>query len=304
MVACTVVGTSDGPRSVLVEDGINHIYCTVVFLLIYFFSMSSRVWWVLLTLQWLLVAGRLSTRAAIERQAGILHLVAWTPPAVLTISILIGRSVDADELTGVCHVGGAQSRLLLVTAPLAAFLVAASTLLVAGFVRRGQVRRRRPDPLEASINRIGVFSMLYIATATVELASYFYQHFAASSDDGIQFSSAVVMTQIVCNLIVGCTSGVWIWSENTLHSWKTLFERLCYRGSSSSGGCGINKVAIVSGQPLRHTDVPSGTSKNHDRADLPSACYHRHQYYHHHCHYHHHAGGKTRRTLPSTVRRQ
>lgn len=44
-------------RQYLVQ-GVEQVSCTMLFMMIYFFSMSSSIWWVVLTLTWFLAAGK------------------------------------------------------------------------------------------------------------------------------------------------------------------------------------------------------------------------------------------------------
>lgn len=46
-------------RKYLVQ-GVEQVSCTMLFMMIYFFSMSSSIWWVVLTLTWFLAAGKLT----------------------------------------------------------------------------------------------------------------------------------------------------------------------------------------------------------------------------------------------------
>ncbi len=39
-------------------QGVEHVSCTLLFMMIYFFGMSSSIWWVVLTLTWFLAAGK------------------------------------------------------------------------------------------------------------------------------------------------------------------------------------------------------------------------------------------------------
>jgi len=284
-IACALVDTPDGPRSVLVHVGINHTNCILVFLLISFFSTTSCVWWVLLTLQWFLVVGMYRTREAMERHSEFLHVVAWTLPAIQSIAMLMDRSVDADELTGVCQIRGARNHLLFVIAPLASFLVVGAAFLAAGFI----TVCRDVRSLETLTVRTGIFSVLYIVPAGMLLACYCYEQVAknaASSEDEVQLSCAVSMLEIACSLIGGITSGVWIVTRKTTHSWKMLCKRLCKRlcsGRPSSGSSNVVTMTLSG-----YTHAPYKSSPGHDQP--PSApCHRPYQgcHHHHHHHYHH-----------------
>lgn len=51
--------------------------CTLVFLLIYFFGMSSSIWWVVLAFTWFLAAGLKWGNEAIAKHSTYFHLGKW-----------------------------------------------------------------------------------------------------------------------------------------------------------------------------------------------------------------------------------
>lgn len=77
-----------------ITQGTKHEPCTIIFMLLYFFSMASSIWWVVLTLTWFLAAGLKWGHEAIEANSQYFHLAAWAVPAVKTIAILSLGKVD------------------------------------------------------------------------------------------------------------------------------------------------------------------------------------------------------------------
>lgn len=75
MVPTIVQGTKSAP-------------CTIMFIGLYFFTMASSLWWVILALTWFLAAGLKWSHEAIEANSQYFHLAAWAIPAIKTISIL------------------------------------------------------------------------------------------------------------------------------------------------------------------------------------------------------------------------
>lgn len=69
-------------------------WCTVLFMVSYFFSTASSVWWVVLTLTWFLAAGLKWGHEAIEANSHYFHLAAWTVPAAKTITVLAMGKVE------------------------------------------------------------------------------------------------------------------------------------------------------------------------------------------------------------------
>jgi len=217
--------------------------CTIIFMMLYFFSMASWLWWVVLTVTWFLSAGMKWGNEAIERNAHYFHLVAWTIPAIKTIVLLAFGQIDGDPLAGVCVAGGSDIIWLraLVLVPLCIYLAVGTCFLLAGFVALCRIRTvmkhdgTRVDKLEHLMIRIGIYSVLYMVPATVVIACYFYEQFLrihwsyhwyavhagfASSQSNSVPDFMVFMIKYLMVLIVGIMSGFWIWSGKTLLSWQ------------------------------------------------------------------------------------
>ncbi|OWF35419.1 frizzled-5-like [Mizuhopecten yessoensis] len=218
--------------------------CTVVFLLLYFFGMASSIWWVILSFTWFLSAGLKWGQEAIANYSQYFHVAAWLIPSVMSIAVLFKSSVDGDPIAGVCYVGNQNIDNLrgFVLAPLFIFLILGTSFLMAGFVSLFRIRsvikaqgRGKTDKLERLMIRIGVFSVLYTVPATIVIACYFYeQHLKEQWEKSLvcpcyQGASkpeySVFMLKYFMCLVVGITSGFWIWTGKTVDSWKKFFYR-------------------------------------------------------------------------------
>ncbi|KAJ3590898.1 hypothetical protein NHX12_008846 [Muraenolepis orangiensis] len=184
---------------------------------------------------------------AIEMHSSYFHIAAWAIPAVKTIVILIMRLVDADDLTGLCYVGNLQQEALVgfVVAPLATYLLIGTLFICAGLVALFKIRSNlqkdgaKTDKLERLMVKIGVFSVLYTVPASTVIGCYLYQlshwgEFGSAARDSYVASE---MLRIFMSLLVGITSGMWIWSAKTLHTWQRCSARLLRdgRGAARAG---------------------------------------------------------------------
>ena len=254
---CTDRFREDGYRTV--AQGTKREGCTILFMVLYFFGMASSLWWVVLSLTWFLSAGMKWGHEAIEAHSQYFHLAAWAVPAVKTITVLAMGRVDGDLLTGVCYVGVQDVGALrgFVLAPLFVYLFVGTSFLLAGFVSLFRIRTimkhdgTKTEKLERLMVRIGVFSVLYTVPATVVIACYFYEqafrphwettwrqqtckrlavpcprHDAAAAAAPLRPDFAVFMIKYLMTMIVGITSGFWIWSGKTLQSWRRFYRRL------------------------------------------------------------------------------
>ncbi len=86
-------GTIDGGRAYLIAGGLDNAKCVLTFIVLYYFSIASELWWLMLTLTWYLSAGRKWVPEGIDACSSYLHFVAWGVPALLSIAVLITRKV-------------------------------------------------------------------------------------------------------------------------------------------------------------------------------------------------------------------
>uniref|UniRef100_A0A0X3PUU1 Frizzled-8 n=1 Tax=Schistocephalus solidus TaxID=70667 RepID=A0A0X3PUU1_SCHSO len=237
--------------------------CTSVFLLTYFFGMAASVWWVVLTVTWFLAAGMKWGNEAISKYTQIFHFISWVLPAVQTGIVLMFRAVDGDPVAGLCSVGATNDANLAfhVLLPLVVYTIIGTFFLFAGFIALCRIRRVikfqvpigvRTDRLEKLMIKLGIFGLLYTVPAVVVIAclSYELQHRSLwqlgvacscqlKQSAGIPTDQsakelpawhppvpeyAIFMLKYFMSLIVGITSGFWIWSGKTLASWR----RVCF----------------------------------------------------------------------------
>lgn len=252
-VVCNGMFYPDGYKTLV--QGTKKEGCTILFMMLYFFSMASSIWWVILSLTWFLAAGMKWGHEAIEANSQYFHLAAWAVPAIKTISILAIGQIEGDLLSGVCYVSLSNLDPLrgFVLAPLFIYLFIGTSFLLAGFVSLFRIRTimkhdgTKTEKLERLMVRIGVFSVLYTVPATIVIACFFYEQAFRPHWERTWLSQncrslaipcpvhhgprmtpdfTVYMIKYLMTLIVGITSGFWIWSGKTLHSWHKFYTRL------------------------------------------------------------------------------
>ena len=240
----------------LLNQGTENASCTVVFMIIYFFLMAASIWWVILTLTWFLAAGLKWGHEAIEASSQYFHAAAWAIPAAKTIAILAMNKVDGDALSGICFVGGNNVGALqgFVIVPLLVCLILGTFFLFAGFIALIRIRKvlkddhsMRTDKLTRLMIRIGIFSVLYSLPAIIVIACLFYEQSYKDTWNNSWIEAYMTMLEDCDNkeckdfigaarpdfavfiikylmlLMVGITSGFWIWSGKTIQSWKMFY---------------------------------------------------------------------------------
>lgn len=257
-ISCTK--DSGSGLDILIQEGLDNTDCAISFLLQYFFGTASAVWWVMLTLTWLLAAGCKWSHEAIQRRSCCYHSIAWLIPAILTVIVLVIRDVDADELLGMCGVGNQKTSTLIAFAivPNSIFLVLGAFFLLAGLFALMKIRRHvksdgvKTDKLEVLMVRIGVFSVLYIVPAACVIACNLYEVMNRESwhkrHQPRNPDIELFMLKTFMSLVVGITSGVWIWSVKTLQSWRNFCDRsFCRTGGARPVGTGAAGGAVATG---------------------------------------------------------
>lgn len=237
--------------------------------------MASSVWWCIVSLTWFLAAGLKWGSESISHYRLYFHLTAWSLPLIQTLAILAQSLVDADPLTGLCGVGNlrVQTLRLYLLTPSTAYLLVGITFLAAGFVSlfrirtllirkqqqrniNGESNTKKAHKLEKLMIRIGVFSILYTVPATCVIACQFYEHVyrdewektaicrnlgedvcsTSTSSYGLKPAFAVFVLKYFMSLVVGVTSGFWIWTGKSFNSWRVFFlnRRFCFLPSSNN----------------------------------------------------------------------
>lgn len=165
---------------------------------------------------------------------------------------------------GVCFTGLSDRTSLIgyIVAPQVVFLSLGTIFLVAGFISLFNIRNAikhagtKTNKLEKLMVRIGIFSVLYTVPAVIVIACNVYEllnretwmqqfRLKACLDFTLRrFISCPVtdyekmltlkgpdftwfIFKYLGYLIVGITSGFWIWSNKTVSSWAAFFSRIC-----------------------------------------------------------------------------
>nr|CAB3247779.1 Fz3/6 frizzled 3/6 [Phallusia mammillata] len=282
--------------------GAHRRICTVLFMILYYFTVNGAIWWLILTITWLLAAGFKWGSEAIEKHWLHYHAVAWSLPAIQTLVVIISNKIEGDNITGVCFVGVYDSTGLryLLLAPMCVYLLVGIILLLTGFFCLNRVRKSLQDDEENKkklakfMLRIGVFSVMFIIPQMCLIIIFVVEdmnrsrweaawyvrscdHYAvpcpASSDPVGKLAAGdprphfmLFMVKYTMMLIVALPPLFWVTSKKTMKSWKGFFSNV---GSSNNTSFNTTQTRLLNDSNGPHAKdrdaklVTQQTAKDH-----------------------------------------
>lgn len=264
-IACTpLLSSSVGDYNLemikSVTQGSNgNAYCTLMAMILYYFTMAAAIWFVLLTMSWYIQTGPKWSHEGIEKKAHYYHLIAWTVPAIKTIVLVSKNQLEGDQLTGVCYVGLLDRNYLLAYLfwPLCIYLSVGMLFLVIAIfelwkIRLILVKNKDTERQRIVMFKIVLFGTLYIIPNLILITCYLIEYYridnwslswlnrsclnkeygipcpnlSSEEEELYRPSLSLFLIKYLVLLMTGITSGVWIWSNKTLRSWSQFKNRL------------------------------------------------------------------------------
>uniref|UniRef100_A0A0L8FLJ7 FZ domain-containing protein n=1 Tax=Octopus bimaculoides TaxID=37653 RepID=A0A0L8FLJ7_OCTBM len=141
--------------------------CSIIFLLIYYFTMAGVLWFVMLSYAWHTTFKALGTpRDILSGKTAYFHIISWCVPLVLSITCLASSEIDGDYISGICFVGYVNRgiRALFVLVPIAIVLILGLNFMVRSLCTLISVKKETPDfigdkataKIQETIIRIGM----------------------------------------------------------------------------------------------------------------------------------------------------
>lgn len=158
--------------------------CTLQFMVLYFFQMSSMLWWIVMTISFFMIAKLKWAPEAVSSVSRYFHLMSWTIPALLTVYLAVIGNIEGDSLTGTCYASFSdrETTLNFIIIPIFASLIVGSVFLVIGFMALWESREilkreygKQTNQHDRLIVRIGLFSMLFIIFTSILIYCHHYE---------------------------------------------------------------------------------------------------------------------------------
>ena len=221
------------------------VSCTAVFILTYFFTNVSWIWWVVLSINWFLSSGLKWSNDTISSYSQYFHFVAWLIPTIQTMAILAMSAIDGDPVSGLCSVGNHDSNTLtiFVIGPLLIYTMLSLSFFIAGIMAKLKIDNITQNDARNSLkprrflSRVGLFTFILFVPAVSLLGCYFYEHSnkeiweKSVNCECIQGKKRPIfyafLLKYLMSLVVGVIIGLWILNTTTLKAWGSFFKKPC-----------------------------------------------------------------------------
>lgn len=259
------------------EPSGNAMLCNIVFFLVYYFIIAAMNWFVIFNYalyqmifkaignclifftntffkQILIYAGKLQEKS---KKTSHFHLIAWSIPSILWITIMGLGEVDGDSVTGICFVGHVNHVMrgifllvpVFLTLVVGGFFLAKGTCLMTKqkILSRYTVEPDKRKKLQRAIVRMLVCNFLIFVFIVITFLCHFIEFTNSTKWDSslreyiiCLISSTYTDSPMTCkmnhrpsvsyaqlHLLVFFGSGIvmcsWIWTKSTIDSWKRKF---------------------------------------------------------------------------------
>lgn len=158
--------------------------CTLQFMALYFFQVSTMLWWLVMTISWFMIARLRWAPEAVSGMARYFHFGSWTIPALLTIYLSVLGNIEGDSITGTCYVNFSDldSIQAFVMYPTLICVGSGCMFLFLGLKSlwdsRETLRReygKQTDEHYKLIFRLGIFSAFFILFSSVLIICHYYE---------------------------------------------------------------------------------------------------------------------------------
>ncbi|CAH0564180.1 unnamed protein product [Brassicogethes aeneus] len=266
----------NSPMGDVSHDGLSNVNCAFVFLLIYYFGMAANAWWVCLCAWWLARVGLNWSPEKMRSLGSVLHVCAWGFPAALTVSSLVRRDVDSDDLTGTCYIGNRNNTTLLtlVLIPYILYFTYGVCLLILGTIY--VIRKPRvlaAAPLTSSAPRkegdfLGAICALYAIPTFCVMICIYYEYNNRDKWITKERKPALwaFLLKYLMSLFVGVSSIFWIWSSKAITAWKAVLRRL---GPRKQLPLKVQTMPVLRYVPTHQLSSNMSTSSRHSTRSNP-----------------------------------
>ena len=241
-----------------INDGVSYEAgsCVTLAVFLYYTTMASYIWWVILTVTWFMAATLKWAEEAIAKFWLLYHTLAWGLPLILIIFMLAFQTVDGDTVAGICYPGNfnVATSAAGVLMPMFVFIATGTIIFVIGFISLNNIRRQvQDDPVKNTKLKRLILRVLTLALAitipnVILIIVLLFQisqqeqwelHAVCQSAsaeekaelgacDGLHSGPSLMFYIFKYAMWTGvsCSTVIWVISRKTINSYKVLFQDL------------------------------------------------------------------------------
>lgn len=213
-------------ESFLLIDGSGSTLCAATFLLTFCFHMAQNIWWIILCITWTLKVGLKYPEEFLRNKSKYFHILSWGVPCSITVSILVLRKIDVNELTGMCYVGQRLENISemreFIIGPLFTYLTMGVTFLIFGAIfsqkqnTSSEEHSQSPKDEKSFVHfEFGSYAVVHTFFSIYILASYLYEYLnkqnwfiTQTANNGPNFY--VFLLRILMDFFNGIAASMWI----------------------------------------------------------------------------------------------
>ncbi|XP_076056128.1 smoothened, frizzled class receptor isoform X2 [Oratosquilla oratoria] len=271
-----------------------NLSCVAVFICIYYFMIACGMWVIVLTYCWhtsfkSLAAGE--SHEELERRAAYFHLIAWSLPLVLTITLMALAEVRADSMAGICFLStGVHIRVGFLIVPVVLIICTSGYFLIQSLITLVKFKmecsniigEKANSKIVETIVRMGIFTIALVTFTAVTVYCHIYNynnqhHWDAALRSYIMCVSNITVhdgragdgrtscslsTRPSLNLYklhflaffgVGIIMSSWCWTPNSVDAWKRFIRRVA--GISSDEPVRLAKHRVIAHAYAKRNDL-------------------------------------------------
>ena len=229
-------------ESALVADGIRFPLCWLMFSVLYYFTLSSWMWWAVLNLEWLVCSVRSHSIGTKWRICS--HFVSWGVPVVFLTVTLGTKVVGGDPVLRTCWIRK-HNELPFLIIPLLAVVIFSCVVIMIAFSRVTSLQRtfKESHRAQSDIARItgliqvGLYCTVFLLPMGILLCCYWYEYWYREQweqsylecvNNSVTCTTrqrplfTVLMTKFAVSLAMGIISVMWVLRRSSLRAWRKV----------------------------------------------------------------------------------
>lgn len=241
-IICNSAIKNELNESALVVDGLQVPFCIIQFVVTYFFTLSSWMWWALLNLEWMIGSVKSHTIGIKWRICS--HLLGWGMPIIFLLIALGTESVGGNPILRICWIKK-YNEIAYLIGPLLAVIVFSCVVIMIAFSRVSKLQKvfknADLDPEEVSrittLIQVGLYCTIYLLPMGILLCCYWYEYWYRDQWEQSYIECLhntatclsqqkpifnVIKTKFAVSLVMGILSGGWIFRKSSTRAWRKV----------------------------------------------------------------------------------